>query len=317
MRALRTLGGAVGVALVAWACAKVPYTGRKQVNLVPDGLMRGIGKTTYASMLQGESVIRRGEDANLLSQVGKRIARVAEEPKYEWEFSLVEDDVVNAWCLPGGYIAFYTAILPVLENEAGMAFVMGHEVAHATARHGAERLSQQVALLGGLGALSLYMSQATELTDAQVAMIVGAVGLGAEVGVLLPFSRKHESEADIIGMMYAAGAGYPPAEGIALWDRMEAAAGGGGMPAFLSTHPSNERRKEVMREWLPRARKRYDRNALPGDTTATRWTGAPTRTAPPRDADTGREPGTPREPEADPDAGSGNTGSSGGMGRPR
>jgi predicted Zn-dependent protease len=272
MRAVRKVAGFVGVAMIAWACAKVPYTGRTQFNLVPDGIMTSIGKMSYGQMLQGKSIERRSEDANLLSQVGGRIARVANKPNYDWSYALIEEDTVNAWCLPGGYIGFYTAILPVLRNEAGMAFVMGHEVGHATARHGAERVSQQLALLGGLGATFLFLDQSTDLTPQQNAAIMAGIGLGLEVGVLLPFSRKHESEADVIGMMYAASAGYPPGEGIELWDRMERIAGPSGVPAFLSTHPSNDRRQEVMREWMPQARKRYDRNALGHDTLEARWT---------------------------------------------
>jgi predicted Zn-dependent protease len=245
-----------------------------QYNLVPNTLMTSLGASSYAEALQGERIERRTEDAQTLGSVGGRIAKAADEPDYAWEYSLVDDPTVNAWCLPGGYIAFYTGILPVLRNEAGMAFVMGHEVAHATARHGAERLSQQLTLFGGLAGLELVLSNETELTPQQRGIVLGAIGLGAEVGVLLPFSRTHESEADVIGMMYMAQAGYPPAESIAVWDRMDALApSGGGVPVFLSTHPSHEKRKAELREWLPRARKKFERNKLPHDTVATIWSG--------------------------------------------
>lgn len=309
MRAARVIAGSVGIAMVAWACAKVPYTGRRQLNLVPSGIMNNLGKTSYAQQLQGSRVQRTGQDANLLSSVGERISQVANKPNFDWSYALIEEDTLNAWCLPGGYIGFYTGILPVLENEAGMAFVMGHEVGHATAKHGSERLSQQLAVIGGLGVVTAYLQGGTDLNTAQKAAIVGAIGLGAEVGVVLPFSRKHESEADVIGMMYMSGAGYPPAEGIEIWDRMEAASGGGSVPAFLSTHPSNARRQAVMREWLPRARKRYERNALPHDTLATRWDGP---------VSTGGSSTTTRPAEPSRDSSGSTSGSedSGGMSRP-
>ncbi len=261
---------AIGALVVA--CAKVPYTNRLQYNLIPNSLMRGIGASTYTTMLAGEKIQRQGEDADILARVGRRISRAAAEPKYDWQFSMiVDDDMVNAWCLPGGKIAFYTGILPALKNEAGMAFVMGHEVAHATANHGSERMSQQLTLLGGLVGLEVYMANNTTVKPKDRAVILGALGVGATVGVVLPFSRMHESEADVIGMMYMAEAGYPPAESIKVWDRMEEVAGASGLPAFLSTHPKSDARQENQREWLPRARKRYQRNALERDTLEELW----------------------------------------------
>ncbi|TNE85472.1 MAG: M48 family peptidase [Deltaproteobacteria bacterium] len=266
----RSLAALAVGAVLATACAKVPYTGRRQFNLVPDAIMNGLGKQSYASMLGGAQVKKSGRESEVLTQVGRRISRVANKPDYDWQFSMIDDATINAWCLPGGYIGFYTGILPVLQNEAGMAFVMGHEVGHATARHGAERLSQNLALMGGLAGLELYLAGKEKMTPEQRGIVLGALGIGAQVGVMLPFSRAHESEADVIGVMYMANAGYPPAESLDVWDRM-AAQTGGQPPAFLSTHPSHEKRKQVIREWLPQARKRYERNKLPGDTRATLW----------------------------------------------
>lgn len=260
---LVVIGGVIG------ACVKVPVTGRLQMNLVPSGVMRSIGKKSYEDTLSKATVVREGENAEVLSRVGKRIARASGE-ELDWRYALLKDDTINAWCLPGGYIGVYTGILPVFENEAGMAFVLGHEVGHATAHHGSERVSQQIALAGGLAALDLFLSGSTEMDPKERAMVMGAIGLGAEVGFLLPFSRKHESEADIIGLMYMAKAGYPPGESIAMWDRMEKKAGGSG-PAFLSTHPSNDKRQEVLREWMPQARKRYERNKIASDTKKKLW----------------------------------------------
>ena len=264
---------ALAGASVTAACAKVPYTNRRQFKIVPNAVMSGLGKSTYASMLQGKRIQTAGQNHEVLTRVGKRISRAAAQPKFDWQFRMIDDPTINAWCLPGGYIGFYTGILPVLRNEAGMAFVMGHEVAHATAHHGAERLSQNLALVGGLGVLQAIASGSGKMTDEQRGLIFGALGVGAQVGVLLPFSRKHESEADVIGAMYMATAGYPPEESIVVWDRMAAMTGGKNTPGFLSTHPPHERRKERLREWMPRAQKRYERNKLSGDTKTTLWQG--------------------------------------------
>jgi metalloendopeptidase OMA1, mitochondrial len=272
VRSVALIAGCAAIAAVA--CRKVPYTGRLQYNLVPSSIMNGVGKQAYTSTLAEEKVERSGPDRERLVSVGNKIAAVANEPDFAWRFSLIEEETINAWCMPGGYIAFYTGILPVLQHEAGMAFVMGHEVGHATAHHGAERLSQQLTLVGGLVGLELFLSNATEVKPEDRALILAAVGLGAEVGVLLPYSRTHESEADVIGLMYMARAGYPPQESIGVWDRM-AAASPAGVPVFLSTHPSPENRKANLREWMDQAEKKYQRNKLPYDTTEVVWSGGP------------------------------------------
>jgi predicted Zn-dependent protease len=266
----RRVAVGLAVGLLAVACAKVPFTGRKQFNVIPAGVMHGIGKQSYAETLAAEPVVSGTEDVKLLRQVGRRIAKQADEPSFDWSYNLIDAPVVNAWCMPGGYIAFYTGILPVLQSEAGMAFVMGHEVGHAIAKHGAERLSQQAGLLGGLGVLDVLLSGSGKLTDEQRGLVMAAAGMGAQLGVQLPFSRAHEKEADVIGLMYMSGAGYPPKEALAVWDRMEALAGPSG-PRFLSTHPSNEARQDNLREWMPAARKRYQRNPLPDEVTRVRW----------------------------------------------
>ncbi len=271
-RLLRPLATLAAISALLVACAKVQHTGRKQFNILPDSLMRGLGKTSYKSMLGNANVKKKGEDNDVLQKVGRKISRVADQPKYDWQFSLINSKDVNAWCLPGGYIGFYSGILPVLESEAGMAFVMGHEVGHATAHHGAERLTQQLTMVGGLIGLELYLKDNSKLDGKQRAILLGALGVGGTVGVILPFSRMHESEADVIGMMYMAKAGYPPAESIKVWDRMaKASKGGMKLPAFLSTHPTTKKRQQNQKEWLPRARKRYQRNALQYDTLRPLW----------------------------------------------
>ncbi|HCH63384.1 MAG TPA: hypothetical protein DFR83_11300, partial [Deltaproteobacteria bacterium] len=176
-----------GIALCALtACSKTPVTERIQFNVIPEAVMVPLGKSAYQEMLSAEQLESGTDRHERLKKVGKRVSKIANQPRYRWRYSLIrDDDTVNAWCLPGGKIAFYSGILPILQNEAGMAFVMGHEVAHATARHSAERLSQQLAVLGGLSALYLYMENRTDMSDEMQGIIIGALGLGATVGVML------------------------------------------------------------------------------------------------------------------------------------
>jgi len=270
-RSLRALALLIGGLTLAAACAKVPYTNRRQLNVIPDAVMNGVGKASYADTLSSAHVQRGSADASTLTRVGQRISKVANKPKYNWEYRLImEPKTVNAWCLPGGHIGFYTGILPVLQNEAGMAFVMGHEVGHAVARHGAERMTQQLALVGGLAGLNSWIAGKKQLSTQERAAVMAAIGLGAEVGVMLPFSRAHESEADVIGMMYMANAGYPPAESLKVWDRM-GAQGGAKPPAFLSTHPSDGKRKAHLNDWLPQAKNRFERSSHASDALAVKW----------------------------------------------
>lgn len=278
-RRARAAAVSAAVMLIAVACVKVPYTNRSQFNVVPAGIMNSIGKSSYESVLAESKVVKKTEDSEVLRKVGGRISSVADQPNYDWSYSLIQSEDANAWCMPGGYIAFYTGILPVVENEAGMAFVMGHEVGHAVAHHGAERMSQQLGVLGGLTALEIFLSGSGKMTEEQRGMIMAAAGMGAQLGVVLPFSRTHEKEADIIGMMFMADSGYPPMESVVVWDRMEALVGKSG-PAFASTHPSFDARKENQEEWMPEAKKRFLRNKLEYDTRATLWTAGAAASSP-------------------------------------
>jgi predicted Zn-dependent protease len=264
--------GLLSLAVWATGCSRAPFTKRFQFNLIPDPLMAGLGAAAYGDMLDGVRVDTKSTDAKVLDRVGKKISRVARRPSYKWRYTLIDDDdTLNAWCLPGGKIAFYSGILPVLKNEAGMSFVMGHEVGHAMAHHSAERMSQQASVMGGLTALYLYMDKKTSLPKEAKDMLLAALGVGLEVGVLLPFSRKHESEADVAGLMYMSRAGYPPEESIDVWTRMGKAAGKSFIPTFLSTHPSHDQRKQNLNQWMSVAKKRHARNRLEQDTQITLW----------------------------------------------
>jgi predicted Zn-dependent protease len=181
----------------------------------------------------------------------------SEIKNYKWEFNLIESEEVNAWCMPGGKVVFYTGILPVTQTEAGIAVVMGHEIAHAVAEHGNERMSQSlIAELGGIA-----LSEAVKNEPAQTQQLwFAAYGLGATVGVLLPFSRTQESESDRLGLIFMAMAGYNPQEAVNFWKRMAAQKGGNAPPEFLSTHPADETRIKDLQNEIPEAMKYYKGN---------------------------------------------------------
>jgi len=229
------------------ACQQAPVTRRRQLILVTAAQEAEMGEQAYAEVLRTSKLSDDAEMTGTLRQVGARIAAAANRPDFQWEFNLIESDQVNAFALPGGKVAFYTGILPICRNEAAVACVMGHEVAHVLARHGAERVSQ-VVLVEAVGA---GLAVALGSKDPAVRNgVLAAYGLGTSVGVLLPYSRTHESEADRIGIELMAQAGYDPAEAPALWERM-AGLGGSGSPEFLSTHPDPDRRADALRAVLP------------------------------------------------------------------
>ncbi len=242
-------------AVVASGCATVPETGRSQLIFMSASQEASLGLQAYEEILKDKKISKDPVVTAQVRRVGERIAR-ATGKDFEWEFRVIDDPKsINAFALPGGKVAVYTGILPVTVDDDGLAVVMGHEVAHATARHGAERMSQgqlaQVLAVGGGVALGGGDPRRTKA-------IVGALGAGASVGVILPFSRKQESEADRIGLRYMARAGYDPEAAVGFWERMSAAAGGGKKPPeFLSTHPSDETRIAQIKMWLPEARAEF------------------------------------------------------------
>jgi len=238
--------------LVVIGCVTTPLTHRKALILVPFDQEIAMGVQAYREVLATERVSGNQAWNGIVRRVGGRIAKVSDMPGLQWEFNVIESDEANAFCLPGGKVAVYTGILPLAQTEAGLAAIIGHEVAHAVARHAGERMSQALLVNLGLSVadISLQNSQHRPL-------IMAALGLGANVGVLLPYSRKHEAEADEIGTRYMARAGYDPREAVLLWQRF-AKAGGPRPPPFLSTHPAPESRAQELEGIAQRALKEYD-----------------------------------------------------------
>ena len=253
------------VLLVLAACSTVPITGRKQLSLIPASEINAMSFEEYRSFLASHKVVTGTREANGVKRVGSRIQRAVERyfadkgmsdhlEGYEWEFNLVDDPQVNAWCMPGGKVVVYTGILPVVKDETGLAVVMGHEIAHAIANHGNERMSQGLVVQFGGAALSTALSDQPQETHD---LFMTAFGAGAQVGVLLPFSRTHESEADHMGLIFMAMAGYDPREAAGFWERMASLGGGAAPPEFLSTHPSDETRIRNIEKRLPEALEYY------------------------------------------------------------
>lgn len=254
---------AAALALVGAACATVPYTGRRQLAIVSAERERELGTTAYAAMLRQSPVSTDAATAAVVERVGRRLAAVADRADWTWEFTLFADpQQVNAWALPGGKVGVYTGILPIAEDEAGLATILGHEVAHAIAHHGAERAGQGTVL----GVLGAGVGIAATAAGMNGSMATELFGIGTDVGVLLPFSRSQEAEADEIGLILMARAGYDPRAAIALWERM-AARGDAGGGTFLSTHPSHGSRVTRLRAALPRALAYYTPGADGGTAT--------------------------------------------------
>lgn len=256
------------VMAVLAACSKTVFTGRKQLNLIPASELNQMSFAEYKSFLSQNKTLNTGSDVDLVRRVGNDL-RAAVDVYYKskglqgdlknfaWEFNVVDDPkTVNAFCMPGGKVVVYTGILKVTQNEDALAVVMGHEIAHALANHGNERMSQGLIAQVGLTSLQVALSQKPSQTRD---LLLAAAGAGAQVGVLLPFSRKHESEADEIGLYLMAMAGYNPDAAVPFWNRMNKM-GGGRPPEFLSTHPDPAKRSEKLKELVPKARlyaKRY------------------------------------------------------------
>lgn len=236
--------------LLVSACKTSPFTGKKTLNFVSNDQLFPMAFQQYNTFLSENNVVNGTAESEMVKRVGAKIAVAAEryltalgEPgylkDYRWEYNLVQDDAVNAWCMPGGKIVVYTGILPITQDETGLAMVMGHELAHALADHGAQRMSAaQVQQIGAVGVAVAAGGQ----TQEKQAQWMQLYGIGSQLGGMLPFSRSHENQADEIGVIIAAIAGYDPYEGANLWRRMKANSGGQAPPQILSTHPSSDSR---------------------------------------------------------------------------
>ena len=257
------------------SCSTVPITGRKRVNFVSDAQILPTSFEQYAGFLKENTLSPDAKMTNEVQTVGINISRavdkfmrannmVSEANNYRWEFNLIEDPTVNAWCMPGGKVVFYSGILPMCANTDGIAAVMGHEVAHAFAKHGQERMSTGTLLQ--LGGTAVAIGTANKDPKAQQIWNT-AFGLGAQFGIMLPFSRNHETEADKLGMVFMIMAGYEPREAINVWVRMsERASSGEAPPEFMSTHPSNQTRINNLTAFLPEAVKlaaKYNAQNMP------------------------------------------------------
>jgi predicted Zn-dependent protease len=253
------------ISFIFISCSTVPLTGRSQLNLIPNNEMLAMSFQQYGEFLKENSVSKNQTETDMIKDVGKRIQTAVEKymaqnnladrlAGYNWEFNLVESDQVNAWAMPGGKVVVYTGILPIVQDDEGLAVVLGHEIAHAIAEHGNERLSQE--LLRSVGAVGLMVALDKEPEQTKN-LWMGVYGVGTQIGIMLPYARTHESEADRLGLIFMAMAGYDPHEAPAFWERMAASSQGGAPPEFLSTHPSHQTRINDLNAWIPEAMKYY------------------------------------------------------------
>ncbi|MFO0821357.1 MAG: M48 family metallopeptidase [Pirellulales bacterium] len=252
---LRGVGALLALVLLAGlGCRSAPITGRKQMLLLPEDKEVALGATAYQETVAKEQLSTNAQYNEMVQRVGQRIAAVSDRKDYQWEFKVIASPQQNAFCLPGGKVAVHEGILPICESEAGLAVVMSHEIAHALARHGGERISQGYAVEAAKQAMS-YVTQTQDQQRQE--MIMKAYGAASQYGVILPYSRKHESEADHIGLMLMSKAGYDPAEAPRFWQRFGAANAGQQPMEFFSTHPSDANRAANLMGLLPEAQQLY------------------------------------------------------------
>jgi predicted Zn-dependent protease len=248
------------------SCSKVPVTGRKQLDILPDSEVLALASNSYQQFLNENKLSNDAQNSAMVRRVGQNIATAVEKyfaqhnmkkqlKDYKWEFNLIESKEQNAWAMPGGKTVVYTGLLPITKDETGLAVVMGHEIAHAVAKHGNERMSQ--GLLAQMGGVALNVALSNKPQETR-SLFMAAYGAGATVGYLLPFSRIQESEADRLGLVFMAMAGYDPRQATEFWKRMDAISKGGNVPEFLSTHPSHDTRIKDIEKNLPEALRYYN-----------------------------------------------------------
>lgn len=258
---------AVFACLLLTACSTVPVTGRSQLNLIPGSSMLSMSAQQYGTFLKENKLSQNQQQTASVKRVGTQIQGAVERyfassglqdylSKYKWEFNLVEDKQINAWCMPGGKVVVYTGIMPIARDDAGLAVVMGHEIAHAIAEHGNERMSQ--GLLAQLGGTALATALSTQ-PDATRQLWMSVYGVGAQYGALMPYGRMQESEADHLGLVFMTMAGYDPNAAVAFWERMAAQKGGKAPPEFLSTHPADATRIANIKRLIPEVLAKYQK----------------------------------------------------------
>ncbi|MBX3437692.1 MAG: M48 family metallopeptidase, partial [Planctomycetaceae bacterium] len=244
---------------MAAGCSNTPLTGRRQMVLVPESQEVLLGTQAFQQILVEKRLSENKDLAAAVNRVGRRIADVANKPGYDWEFRVIADDEMNAFALPGGKVAIHEGIIPICQDEAGLAVVMSHEIGHVLARHGAERMTQETIAAGAGGVLNSISREKTDSTTSD--QIMQGYGIASRYGVLLPYSRKHESEADAIGLILMAKAGYDPSAAPEFWERF-AQKSGAKPPELLSTHPADARRAAALRVLLPSAMNYYDASSV-------------------------------------------------------
>lgn len=262
----RSFGAMLLLASFVVACSTVPLTGRKQLAMLPESELMAMSLTAYGDFMKQSQISSDNADSRMVNEVASKITKAAEQyliqnglesrvADFQWEINLIEDEAPNAWAMPGGKMVVYTGILPYTQTPDGLAVVVGHEIAHAVARHGNERMSQGLLIQTGGLALSLALAEKPQATQQ---LFMAAYGIGSAVGINLPFSRTHEYEADYLGLIFMAMAGYNPTVAVDFWERM-AALGGAKPPEFLSTHPSDQNRIAKIQKIMPEAMKYYKR----------------------------------------------------------
>lgn len=247
------------------ACSTVPVTGRSHLNLIPGSSMMSMSEQQYGTFLKENKLSQNQQQTATIKRVGTKIQGAVERyfssigrgdylKNYKWEFNLVEDKQVNAWCMPGGKVVVYTGILPIAKDDAGLAVVLGHEIAHAIAEHGNERMSQGMIAQYGGELLSTMLATKPDVTKQ---LWMSAYGVGTQYGALMPYGRMQESEADHLGLVFMTMAGYDPNVAVAFWERMAAGKGGKASPEFLSTHPSDATRIANIKRLIPEVLAKY------------------------------------------------------------